>query len=171
MREWMAVWTIRPLSSVIEIDTEEVCPAFVGTVTYNHTIEGSYVRSDGRLEVLSRQTNVVMDIALDYHEDHSSSPNNFVVTSGTVRWSNNNSTAIHDVYCGSVGKDEYGIQETRVFGGGSWFHFNFFIMDTIISEIEDEDRLIDGWRQERLHHGSVTEIRTLDWDLRRYTSE
>jgi len=220
-----------PLSSVIEIDTEEVCPAFVGTVTYNHTIEGSYERSDGRIEELSRRTNVVMDIELDYHEDYSSSPNNFVVTSGRVRWNHNRSTSTHDVYCGSVGKDEYGILEIRVTGSGtyrvsegvnlvslwwrtgqwlqpdedsyvmsashttvglgtgpnyqhksqtflcdvpgseSWFHFNFFIMDTIISEIVDEDRLKDGWRLERLHHGSVTEVQTLDWDLRRYIKE
>ena len=221
-----------PLSSVIEIDTEEVCPAFVGTVTYNHTVEGSYVRSDGRLEELSRQTNVVMDIVLDYHEDYSSSANNFVVTSGRVRWSHNNSNIIHGVYCGSVGKDEYGIQETRVTGGGSypvsegvnlvsmwwrtgqwlqpdqdryvmsvghttvglgtgpdyqyksqtflcdvpgsesWFHLTFYINETIISEIIDEDRLMDGWRLERLHYdGSVSEVRTLDWDLRRYTDK
>lgn len=221
-----------PLSSVIEIDTEEVCPAFVGTVTYNHTVEGSYVRSDGRLEELSRQTNVVMDIVLDYHEDYSSSANNFVATSGRVRWSHNNSTITHNVYCGSVGKDEYGIQETRVTGGGSypvsegvnlvsmwwrtgqwlqpdqdryvmsvghttvglgtgpdyqyksqtflcdvpgsesWFHLTFYINETIISEIIDEDRLMDGWRHERLHYdGSVSEVRTLDWDLRRYTDK
>jgi hypothetical protein len=84
---------------VVEIDTEEVCPAFAGKVTYTRSIEGSFTNSSGRLEEWSDHTSVVMDLELNYHEDYSRTNNEFVVTSGTVRWTYDRYNIEHDVNC------------------------------------------------------------------------
>lgn len=207
----------------IEIDTEEVCPAFAGNVTYTRSIEGSFTNSSGRLEEWSEHTSVVMDLELNYHRDYSRSRNEFVVTSGNVRWSFDRYNIEHDVNCSgeklpciqesrgsgmypvnegvslmllywrtgqflqpdrnryviSVGHTTAGLgtgpqyqYQSRTLLCGVWsdwtyYPLTFYIMDTIIGEIEDGDTHVDTWRHENTS-GAIPIIRTLDWNLKRY---
>ena len=207
----------------IEIDTEEVCPAFAGNVTYTRSIDGSFTNSSGRLEEWSEHTSVVMDLELNYHKDYSRTRSEFVVTSGTVRWSFDRYNIEHDVNCSgekmpriqesrgsgmypvnesvslmslywrtgqflqpdrnryviSVGHTTAGLgtgpqyqYQSRTLLCGVWsdwtfYPLTFYIMDTIIREIEDGDSHVDTWRHENTS-GAIPIIRTLDWNLKRY---
>jgi hypothetical protein len=215
-----------PMPVVVKIDTEEVCPAFSGRVTYTRSVEGSFTNSSGRLEEWSENTSVVMDVELNYHEEYSRSNNQFVVTSGTVRWSLDRYNIEHDVNCSgekkplineSTGGGTYSVDEgvnlmslywrageflqpdkdryaisvghtTVGLGTGAQYQYRsrtllcdvwsdwtysyltFYIMDTILADIEDEDLLVDTWYHENTT-GAIPIIRKLEWNLKRYKKE